>query len=135
MVCILCGLKLVAEGAESDFFLFDVNGQPSRLFGMGQFLLHLVYQVEGARVLEIGVWVLEMGWVLEVGWVLQMEALFLTVIKLSNFLAEVIFLELILVNHLTVNNNTFDPEFRFRNLNSLMVQLIRCVVIQEHQVK
>ena len=64
-----------------------------------------------------------------------MKSLLLTVIKLSNFLAKVIFLKLILINHLTVNNNTFDPEFRFRNLNSLMIQLIRCVVIQEHQVK
>jgi hypothetical protein len=63
------------------------------------------------------------------------KGLLLSGIKLSNFLAEVIFFELILINHLTVNNNTFDPEFRFRNLNGLMIQLIRSVVIQEHQVK
>ena len=64
-----------------------------------------------------------------------MEGWLLAGIKLSNFLAEVVFLELVLVNHLTVDNNAFDPEFRFRNLNGLMVQLVRGVVVQEDQVK
>jgi hypothetical protein len=44
----------VTVGDESDLFLLDVNGQPSRLLSMGQFLLHLVYQVAGVQVLEIG---------------------------------------------------------------------------------
>ncbi len=53
-----------------------------------------------------------------------MESLLLAVIKLSDSLAEVVLLELALVDHLAVDDHAFHFKFGFGDLNGLVVQLV-----------
>ncbi len=116
-ILVFSWLEYFSVNLGSNLFFLDINGKPFIFFCIREVLFHFSDEFFG----QWGSFIVEI--------------FLIYFVCIRKFFSKVVSLKLSLLYFLPIHDNTFDFKFWFWDLNSLMIKLVGCIIVQKNKIE